>query len=62
MASCAVCGKIGRMGRQVSHSKRHTPARWMPNVHVAHLPINGDSVRLMVCTRCMRTLYRTPKA
>ncbi|MSQ41073.1 MAG: 50S ribosomal protein L28 [Dehalococcoidia bacterium] len=62
MPSCDVCGKIGRMGRNVSHSKRHTPHRWMPNIHVAHLPVNGTVVRQTVCTRCIRTLYRTPRA
>ena len=49
------------MGRNVSHSKRHTLHRWMPNIQVAHLPVNGTLVRRKVCTRCIRTIYRTPR-
>jgi large subunit ribosomal protein L28 len=61
MAKCDLCGKIGRSGHNVSHSKRHTPARWMPNIQTAHLPVNGKLVRRHVCTRCIRTYYRSPR-
>ena len=43
------------MGRNVSHSKRHTPARWLPNVQRHTMVVNGARVRAYACTRCLRT-------
>jgi large subunit ribosomal protein L28 len=52
---CEICGKSLQFGHAVSHSKRHTNRRWTANVHPAKLIINGESKRLNVCTRCLRT-------
>ena len=62
MATCWICGKQGVMGRAVSHSKRHTPHRNMPNVHKRNLTIDGTKVTLYACTRCVRTQYKQEKA
>ncbi|MSP78548.1 MAG: 50S ribosomal protein L28 [Dehalococcoidia bacterium] len=61
MARCWVCGKEGIMGRAVSHSKRHTPHRNLPNVHKRNLVINGEKTSLYACTRCVRTQYKQEK-
>jgi large subunit ribosomal protein L28 len=58
MAKCRVCGKIGMFGHNVSHSKRATNMRQMPNVHRLRLEIEGRVQRLKLCTRCIRTYYK----
>ena len=58
LAKCEICNKIPRFGRNVSHSKRHTPRMYRPNVHPVRLMINGKRQRMKVCTRCLRTQYK----
>lgn len=55
MAKCDFCGKIPKTGHNVSHSKRHTNRRWLPNIHPATLTINGETKRVNVCMKCLRT-------
>ncbi|MCS7207136.1 MAG: 50S ribosomal protein L28 [Dehalococcoidia bacterium] len=62
MARCALCGKVGRFGRNVSHSNRRTPARWLPNIQRATLLVNGVRRQVAVCTRCLRTQYKQAHA
>lgn len=62
MARCEICGKIGRFGRNVSHSNRRTPARWLPNIQRTTLLIHGERRKVTVCTRCMRTQYKEAHA
>lgn len=60
---CDICGKSTAFGRNIRH--RHA-GRWerkaprtnrvfRPNVHKQTLYLDGKSVRLNVCTRCLRT-------
>ena len=58
MASCQICGKVGGSGHNVSHSKRRTNTRWLPNVHRATMVVNGLRVRVKACTRCIRSQYK----
>ena len=58
MSKCRVCGKSGQFGHNVSHSKRRTNTRWLPNVHRMRLEINGRVQRVRLCTRCLRTHQR----
>ena len=62
MAKCELCGKIGHSGNNVSHSKRRTKTRFMPNIQRATLTINGSLRRVALCTRCLRTNHKLPKA
>jgi large subunit ribosomal protein L28 len=62
MAKCELCGKIGRAGNNVSHSKRRTSTRFMPNIQRATLAINGNLRKVSLCTRCLRTSNKMPKA
>ncbi len=56
MAQCQVCGKTKTFGNNVSFSKRRTNRDFRPNVHRKHVVIQGQPVRLDICTRCLRTL------
>ncbi|NQT48302.1 MAG: 50S ribosomal protein L28 [Chloroflexi bacterium] len=58
MAKCEICGKAPRTGFNVSHSKRHTKRRWLPNVHRSKVIVNGKKRRLKICTRCLRSHYK----
>ncbi len=58
---CEICDKIGVAGNNVSHSKRHTKTRFMPNVQKLTLPIKGVRRRVKICTRCLRTMHKTQK-
>ena len=60
MARCELCNKVGQSGNNVSHSKRHTRRRWQANVQKATVPIDGRLRRVSICTRCLRTQYKTP--
>jgi len=52
---CELCGKQPRPGHAVSHSNIKNPRWWMPNLHHARL---GSGRRVLVCTRCLRTLRK----
>ncbi|MBI2860543.1 MAG: 50S ribosomal protein L28 [Chloroflexi bacterium] len=59
---CDLCGKTPQFGSNISHSKRHTPRRWVPNVHPATIVVKGRDQRLNLCTRCLRSYNKTAKA
>jgi large subunit ribosomal protein L28 len=52
---CDVCGKGPMTGNNVSHSKRHTRRRFMPNLQSTHILKAGRVIKAKVCTRCVRT-------
>jgi len=52
---CSICGKGPQTGNSISHSHIRTKRRWMPNLQIATVSINGNVRRLKVCTRCKRT-------
>ena len=45
-------------GHNVSHSKRRTKTRFMPNIQRVLVPVDGKAIRKKLCTRCLRNLYR----
>ncbi len=55
---CEICGKGVSFGHNVSHSKRATPRRWLPNVQKTVVLVNGTRRRVYACTRCIRTLRK----
>lgn len=59
---CDVCGKTKSFGNNVSFSKKTTNRDFRANVQKKRIVINGESQRLNVCTRCMRTLSKAGKA
>lgn len=62
MAKCELCGKIGHSGNNVSHSKRRTKTRFLPNIQRATLTTNGNPHRVSLCTRCLRTSHKVTEA
>jgi large subunit ribosomal protein L28 len=63
---CQVCGKTTTFGRNIRHKhsgrwKRKAPKtsrKFKPNVHKRRLVIEGKTVRVNVCTSCMRTMLK----
>jgi large subunit ribosomal protein L28 len=51
---CNNCGKGVMYGHNVSHSKRRTRKIFKPNLHTARILINGNFVRMKLCTKCLR--------
>lgn len=52
---CDRCGKHPMSGNNVSHSKVRTRRRFLPNLHATKVIENGRSVKMRLCTRCIRT-------
>jgi large subunit ribosomal protein L28 len=59
---CEICLKSGMSGNNVSHSNRHTKTRFKANVHKQTLLLNGKVTRIKICTRCLRTMHKPPRA
>ena len=59
---CDICLKSGMTGNNVSHSNRHTKTVFHANVHKQTLLIKGKGQRVKICTRCLRTLNKPPRA
>ena len=57
MAKCDMCGKIGHAGNNVSHSKRRTKTRFLPNIQRTTLEIKGNRRR---ATHRMHPLHADP--
>lgn len=56
---CDVCGKGVQFGHNVSHSKRRTNRIWRANTNKQTVLIGGQTRRVNICTRCLRTQYKT---
>lgn len=53
---CEICGKGPVTGNNVSHAHNKTRRRWLPNLQrVRTVTKAGNTVRLNVCTRCIRS-------
>ena len=58
---CKICGKAAGFGSNVSHSKRHTMRRWLPNIQRTTIMVEGKKTKVSICTRCLRTQYKTAR-
>ncbi len=58
---CDICGKRVQFGDSVSHSKKHTKRRWLPNIHRTTITVNGRKQEVNICTRCLRTQYKAAR-
>jgi large subunit ribosomal protein L28 len=56
---CEICGKGPQFGHSVSHSKKATKRRWLPNIQRITVQDGQTSKRINVCTRCLRTLHKS---
>jgi len=48
-------------GNNVSHSNRHTKTRFYANVHKQTLFHEGRAIKVKLCTRCLRSVQKSPK-
>ncbi len=62
MAKCAACGKGPAFGNAISFSNRHTRRRFNPNLQTVTVTRDGKTVRLKLCTRCIRTAAKPAKS
>jgi large subunit ribosomal protein L28 len=59
MAKCAHCGKTTTFGRNRPWSKKATRRTFRPNLQTVSVFQEGQLVRKMLCTKCIRTLAKT---
>lgn len=70
--ACDYCGKGVQYGGTHTHGRGVAGGRWKkkaprtrkvfkPNLHMASVNILGDSVKMRLCTKCLRKL-KTPRA
>lgn len=52
---CEICGKKPLVGYNVSHAHNKTKRRWYPNIQKVRTVKNGQTTRMRVCTRCLRS-------
>ncbi|MBP1764445.1 MAG: rpmB [Firmicutes bacterium] len=52
---CQVCGKGEVTGNNVSHSNLKTKRVWKPNIQRVKALVNGETKKINICTRCLRT-------
>jgi len=52
---CEICGKGSQLGNQISHAHNVSRREWRPNLHAVRAVVDGRTVRLKVCTRCLRS-------
>ncbi len=68
MKQCEICGKAPVKGRTVTHrgmlkvkggvgrrTVRVNPRRFLPNIHLATVVLNGTVKRIRVCTVCVKS-------
>jgi large subunit ribosomal protein L28 len=59
---CEICERKPMHGNNVSHSQRRTKRRFVLNVQRKHMEVNGTPKTVYICTRCLRTMMKLPKA
>ena len=52
---CEICGKGPVVGNNVSHAHNKTKRRWYPNLQTVKVSTGGQTKKLKVCSRCLRS-------
>jgi large subunit ribosomal protein L28 len=52
---CEICGKKPMVGSNISHAHNVTKRRFEPNLQRVRTVREGKVVKMMVCTRCIRS-------
>ncbi len=52
---CDICGKKPVSGNNISHAHNRTRRRWMPNLQEVRAQVNGRTVRMTVCAKCLKS-------
>lgn len=58
---CAICGKGVQNANMVSFSKQRTKIVRKPNLHTHRLKVEGQKVKIKVCTSCKRAIRSTER-
>jgi len=51
---CQICDKKPVSGNNISHANNRTRRRWLPNLRSIRVDLNGRTVRMRVCTTCIK--------
>ncbi len=51
---CQICDKKPLSGNNISHAHNKTRRRWLPNLRSVRVDQNGRTVRMRVCTTCIK--------
>ncbi len=54
-AICEICGKKPTTGNNVSHANNKTRRRWNPNLQSVRTNNKGNTKKIKVCSRCIRS-------
>jgi large subunit ribosomal protein L28 len=52
---CDICGKGPVFGHNVSHANNKTRKVWYPNLHKVTAIRGGKTIRMKICSRCLRS-------
>jgi large subunit ribosomal protein L28 len=52
---CELCDKGPSAGKSISHSRRATNRRFLPNLQKIRVNLSGTVKRLYVCTTCLKS-------
>lgn len=59
MAKCEICEKSIAHGNKISIARSHVSRRatrtWKPNLRTVKAIINGETKRISVCAKCLRS-------
>ena len=59
MAKCEICEKSLSHGNKISIARPHVSRRasrtWRPNLRTIKAVINGETKRISVCAKCLRS-------
>lgn len=59
MAKCEICEKSLYHGNKISIARSHVSRRasrtWRPNLRTIKAVINGETKRISVCAKCLRS-------
>lgn len=59
MAKCAICGKEPVHGNKLSITRSHVSNRakrtWKPNLRSVKTVINGQTKKIKICAKCLRS-------
>jgi large subunit ribosomal protein L28 len=51
---CDFCGKAPQNGNNVSHANNKTKKIWRPNLQSVRHVMNGQTLKVRVCTKCIK--------
>ena len=52
---CDICGKGSITGNTVSHAHNKSNRLYKPNLQKVRAKVNGQTKRVLICTRCLRS-------